>query len=160
MNTFQKLSLMLLALSCANYGDTISKQAKLEYLMELTCNQDMLSKGSAPLFAAANIDDPAIQQQILQDYMQELIAAYLQAYDLAYTEAEIDDMIAFYCSATGAKTLANAVDMAFKAQTPYMHLMQAVMRYANPSPSDADEYEYDTCESCTDEYSCMIQDCI
>lgn len=158
MNRLSTTALLLcLAIAPALRADDTSKRAKVEELIEITkanqiaeqMTQQMNSRmrTMAAQQTASHAVTPA-QQKAISDYIDQLQtitrnavawdkikSSVVQSYMEAYTEPELDGIIAFYHSAAGKALIAKSPEL----MTKTMQMVQTQMTAAQPLMRQANE---------------------
>lgn len=110
-----------------------TKQQNLKKLFELQIDKDSFTQALSPMFANFNITDTKKQQEVMGKFFVEYEKDFIAIYDKNYTESEIVDLVNFYSSATGKKTVKKMMEMSAELQKPLGKLMQMMQEAAMAS---------------------------
>lgn len=104
----------------------LTKQQKIELLCELMNEKQALVEACEPLFSAHTITDAQIKQEAVDIYFATLKHDFVLVYDKTFSEAEIDDLLTFYQSTTGAHMREKAKEIGAGMQKAYSSIMTVI----------------------------------
>jgi len=132
---------LLLVLFCASIVimtrsiEEVKKQ-KIEQLFELTNNKQAFGKALEPMFMSVQITDDNAKKTAMNRYFDVLKKDFIVAYDKFFNENEIDDMLNYHRSSTGAKFATVGYELNAELQKAYSSFMQIIQELM-PKPDSS-----------------------
>ena len=136
MKTSICTSLLLMALTCSlpcmTSADEASHRQAVERLFELTRMQEKIETSVNNVMAMQLRQEPALREHeaLLRDYLEQQIGwaglkgPLTEMYMQSFTEAELNEINAFYSSPTGSKMIGQLPDLIKRRDQLAMQRMQ------------------------------------
>lgn len=104
------LTLLICTTTLISFSQSTSKTDKIQQLLDLTGAGKLGAQVAKTMIATFQKSYPKVDQKIWDDFSNEikaddLVALVIPVYDKYYTEGEIDQLIAFYNTPIGKKTI-------------------------------------------------------